>query len=132
MASGTSTPTSAGSYTEAEMVAKLGLAADAADTLKVKEINELLHKKGVNGRGKKPQKAKQLALVCTHEEVQTFRAEKEEEALAVARAKAQKRGPGQLSIEECVARLKRARREQEAVDFIRAAAAAADAAQEKK
>ena len=62
MASGSATPTSAGSYSEAEMVAKLGVAADSSDYFKVKENNELLHKKGVKARGKKAQKARQVAL----------------------------------------------------------------------
>ena len=51
--SGSSTPTSAGGYTEAEMVAKLGVAADSSDYFKVKEISELLRSKGVTPRGKK-------------------------------------------------------------------------------
>ncbi len=42
--------------------------------------------------------------VCTSEEVQAFRAEKE--AKAVAEARAQKREPGQLSIQEAVKRLR--------------------------
>ena len=37
--SGSTTPTSAGSYTEAEMVATLGVAADSSDYFKVKEIH---------------------------------------------------------------------------------------------
>ena len=45
--SGSTTPTSAGSYTEAEMVAKLGVAAESSDYFKVKEINALLLEKGV-------------------------------------------------------------------------------------
>ena len=53
MASGSSTPTSAGSYTEADPVAKLGVAADSSDYFKVKEINALLLKKGVKPWGKK-------------------------------------------------------------------------------
>ena len=58
MASGSTTPTSAGSYTEAEMVATLGVAADCSDYFKVKEINALLVSKGVKPRGKKAQKCK--------------------------------------------------------------------------
>ena len=58
---GSSTATSSGSYTEADMVAKLGVAADAFDYFKVKEINALLLTKGEKGRGKKAQKAKQGA-----------------------------------------------------------------------
>ena len=92
--SGSSTPTSAGSYTEAEMVAKLGVAADSSDYFKVKEISELLRSKGVKPRGKKAQKCKQVALVCTAEEVQAFRQEKEAKALAALVAKKQKREPG--------------------------------------
>ena len=42
MASGRTTPTSAGSYTEAEMVSRLAVAADSSDYFKVKEINALL------------------------------------------------------------------------------------------
>ena len=84
MASGSSTPTSAGNYTEAEVIEKLGVAADASDYLKVKEINELLRRQGTP-RGKTAQKAKQVALACTPGEVQAFRTEKETAALAAAR-----------------------------------------------
>ena len=73
---------------------------------KVKEINALLHEKGVKPRGKKAQKCKQVALACTAAEVQAFRVKKEEEAMASARAKAQKREQGQLTIEETVKRLR--------------------------
>ena len=104
--SGSSTPTSAGSYTEAEMVAKLGVAADCSDYFKVKEISELLRSKDVQPRGKKAQKCKQVALVCTAEEVQAFRQEKEAKALAALVAKKQKREPGQLSMEESVKRMR--------------------------
>ena len=103
MASGSTTPTSAGSYTEAEMVARLAVAADSSDYFKVKEINALLLTKGVKGRGKK---ANQVALVCTADEVQAFRTETETAALAAARAKAQEREPGQLTMEEAVKRLR--------------------------
>ena len=106
MASGSSTPTSAGSYTEADVVSKLGLAADCSDYFKVKEISELLRSKGVKPRGKKAQKCKQVALVCTAEEVQAFRQEKEAQALAALVPKKHKREPGQLSIEESVKRMR--------------------------
>ena len=86
MASGSTTPTSAGSYTEAEMVSKLAVAADSSDYFKVKEINELLHRKGVKPRGKKAQKCKRIALACTAKEVQDFRAEKEAAAQTRQRA----------------------------------------------
>ena len=87
MASGSSTPTSAGSYTEQELVAKLGVAADSSDYFKVKEINALLLEKGVNARGKKALKCKQVALVCSADEVQAFRAKKEAEAAGTAAPK---------------------------------------------
>ena len=105
--SGSSTPTSVGGYTEAEMVAKLGVAADCSDYFKVKEISELLRSKDVKPRGKKAQKCKQVALVCTAEEVQAFRQEKEAKALEALAAKKQKREPGQLSKEETVKRMRR-------------------------
>ena len=104
MASGSSTPTSSGSYTEADLVGKLGVAADSSDYFNVKEINALLLEKGVQPRGKKAQKCKQVALVCSADEVQAFRAKKEAEALAAA--KKQKRAPGQLSMEETVKRMR--------------------------
>ena len=104
--SGSSTPTSVGGYTEAEMVAKLGVAADCSDYFKVKEISELLRSKAVTPRGKKAQKCKQVALVCTAEEVQAFRQEKEAKAVAALAAKKQKREPGQLSMEETVKRMR--------------------------
>ena len=103
---GASTPTCSGSYSEAELLAKMGLQADVSSGLKVKEMSELLGQKGIKGRGPKPQKAKQVALVCTASEVQAFRAEKEAKALGAARAKAQKREPGQLSIQESVKRMR--------------------------
>ena len=67
--SGSTTPTSAGSYKEADLVEKLAVAADSADYFKVKEIEELLRLKGVKARGKKAQKCKQVALACTAEEL---------------------------------------------------------------
>ena len=102
-----STPTSAGSYTEADVAARLGLAADCADYFKVKQISELLRSKGVKPQGKKAQECKQVALVCTADEVQAFRQAKEAEALeALAAAKKQKREPGQLTIKETVKRMR--------------------------
>ena len=102
MASGSSTPTSAGSYTEQDLIAELSTAADASDYFRVKEINALLLTKGVKPRGKKAQKCKRLARACSADEVQAFRAEKEAEALAAVRAKVPKRDPGQLTIQEAV------------------------------
>ena len=84
----------------------LGLAADCADYFKVKQISELLRSKGVKPQGKKVQKCKQVALVCTAEEVHAFRQEKEAKALAALVAKKQKREPGQLSMEESVKRMR--------------------------
>ena len=58
-------------------------------------------------QGKKAQKCKQVALVCTADEVQAFRQAKEAEALeALAAAKKQKREPGQLTIKETVKRMR--------------------------
>ena len=102
--SGSSTPTSAGSYTEADLCEKLTVAADSADYFKVKEINALLRTKGVTPQGKKAQKCKQVVLVCTAGEVQAFWAKKEAEALAAA--KKQKRDPGQLTLEDAVKRMR--------------------------
>ena len=101
--SGSTTPTSAGSYTEAEMVAKLGVAADSSDYFKVKEINALLLEQEVKSRGKKAQKCKQLALACSADEVQAFRAEKEAEALTAAK----KRDAGQLTLQDAFKRVRR-------------------------
>ena len=106
--SGSTTPTSAGSYTEAEVVEKLGLAADSADYFKVKEINSLLLNKGVTPRGRKAQKCKQLALTCSADEVQAFRAKKEVAMLAEMRAKLSKRPPGPLTLVESVKRMRAA------------------------
>ena len=47
-----------------------------------------------------------MALVCTAEEVQAFRQEKEAKALEALAAKKQKREPGQLSMEETVKRMR--------------------------
>ena len=58
-------------------------------------------------QGKKAQKCKQVALVCTEDEVRAFRQAKEAEALAaLAAAKKQKREPGQLTIKETVKRMR--------------------------
>ena len=106
--SGSTTPTSAGSYTEAEMVSRLAVAADCSDYFKVKEINALLLTKGVKARGKKAQECKQVALACTADEVQAFRAEKEAAMLAEMRAKLSKRPSGQLTLVESVKRMRAA------------------------
>ena len=84
------------------MVAKLGVAADAFDYFKVKEINALLLTKQVKPKGKKAEKCKQVALACTAEEVQAFRVEKEAET----RARAKKREPGPLTLQEAVKRMR--------------------------
>ena len=73
----------------------------------MKQISELLRSKGVKPQGKKAQKCKQVALVCTEDEVRAFRQAKEAEVLAaLAAAKKQKRDPGQLTIEETVKRMR--------------------------
>ena len=106
--SDSTTPSSAGSYSEADLVAKLGLAADSFDHFKVKEINSLLLAKKVTPRGKKSQKCKQVALICSADEVQAFSAEKEALLLAEMREKLSKRSPGQLTLVESVKRLRAA------------------------
>ena len=74
---------------------------------KVKQINELLRSKEVQPQGKKAQKCKQVALVCTEDEVRAFRKKKEAEALAaLTAAKKQKLEPGQLTIKETVKRMR--------------------------
>ena len=89
------------------MAARLGLAADCSDYFKVKQISELLRSKGVKPQGKKAQKCKQVALVCTADEVRAFRQAKEAEALAaLVAAKKQKREPGQLTMQEIVKRMR--------------------------
>ena len=60
--------------------------------------------KGVKARGRKAQKCKQLALACSADEVQAFRAKKEAEALAAV--KKQKRDAGHLSLDESVKRMR--------------------------
>ena len=80
------------------MVDKLGVAADSADYFQVKEIEELLRKKGVKARGRKAQTCKQVALACTAEEfasVASFRTQKEMKALTAALAEAGVREAGQ-------------------------------------
>ena len=106
--SGSTTPTSSTSYSEADLCEKLTVAADSADYFKVKEINALLLEKGVTPRGRKAQKCKQLALTCSADEVQAFRAEKEAAMLAEMRAKLSKRPPGQLTLVESVKRMRAA------------------------
>ena len=104
--SGTTTPTSAGSYTEADVAARLGLAADCSDYFKVNEINALLLTKGVKPRGKKAQKCKQVALACSADEVQAFRAKKEADVLAEMRAMLSKRPLEQLTLVDSVKRMR--------------------------
>ena len=104
--SGSTTPTSSTSYSEADLCEKLTVAADSADYFKVKEINALLRAKGVTPQGKKAQKCKQLALTCSADEVRAFRAEKEAALLAEMRAKLSKRPPEQLTLVESVKRLR--------------------------
>ena len=106
--SDSTTPTSANSYSEADVVEKLGVAADTTDYFKVGEIEELLRNKDVKPRGKKAQKCKQVALACTADEVQAFRAEKEAALLAEMRAKLSKRPSGQLTLVKSVKRMREA------------------------
>ena len=79
----------------------LSVAADCYDSFKVSQINRLLRMKGVKPDGRKAQKCKQIAIVCSANEVQEFRAQEDGRIT-------KKRGPGQITIEES---LKRARKE---------------------
>ena len=47
-----------------------------------------------------------MALVCSADEVQAFRAEKEAAVLAVVRKEGQKREPGQLTMQETLKRMR--------------------------
>ena len=56
-------------------------------------------RRGVKPRGKKAQKCKQVALACSADEVQAFRAKKEADVLS-------KRPPEQLTLVESVKRMR--------------------------
>ena len=55
---------------------------------------------GIKSCGPKPHKTKQVALACTGEKVQTFRAQNERAVWGAARAKTREREPRPLSIGE--------------------------------
>ena len=79
MASGITTPTSAGSYTDADVRAQSVWQAEV-HKLKVAQLDELLSRKGVKPRGVKAEKAMEVAWRYTKEEIAEWRA-KQHEAL---------------------------------------------------
>ena len=77
--SGTTTPTSAGGYSDAD-VRRQSLWQAEANKLKVAQLDELLRRKGVKPRGVKAEKAMEVAWRYTKEEIAEWRA-KQQEAL---------------------------------------------------
>ena len=77
MASGSTTPTSAGSYTDADVRAQSVWQAEV-NRLKVAQLDELLSRKGVKPRGVKAEKAVEVAWRYTKEEIADWRAQQEE------------------------------------------------------
>ena len=81
--SGSTTPTSAGSYSDAD-VRRQGVWQAEVNKMKVAqivwraEVNELLSKKGVKPRGVKAEKAMEVAWRYTKEEIAEWRAQQEE------------------------------------------------------
>ena len=76
MASGSTTPTSAGSYTDADVRAQSVWQAEV-HKLKMAQLDELLSKKGVKPRGVKAEKAMEVAWRYTKEEIAEWRAQQE-------------------------------------------------------
>ena len=77
MASGNTTPTSAGSYTDADVRAQSVWQAEV-NKMKVAQLDELLSAKGVKPRGVKAEKAMEVAWRYTKEEIAEWRAKQEE------------------------------------------------------
>ena len=75
--SGSTTPTSAGSYTDADVRAQSVWQAEV-NKLKVAQLAELLSRKGVKPRGVKAEKAMEVAWCYTKEEIAEWRAQQEE------------------------------------------------------
>ena len=67
-----STPSSAGSYTTADVHSQTSWQAEVSK-LKVAQLDELLTKKGVTSKGLKPEKAEMVAWYYTREEINTWR-----------------------------------------------------------
>ena len=74
--SGSTTPTSAGSYSDADVRAQNVWQAEA-NKLKVAQLDELLRRKGVKPRGVKAEKAMEVAWRYTKEEIAEWRAQLE-------------------------------------------------------
>ena len=77
MASGSTTPTSAGSYSDADVRAQSVWQAEV-NKLKVAQLDELLNAKGVKPKGVKAEKAMEVAWRYTKEEITEWRAQQEE------------------------------------------------------
>ena len=75
--SGTTTPTSAGSYSDADVRAQNVWQAEV-NTMKVAQLDELLSKKGVKPRGVQAGKANEVAWRYTKEDIAAWRAKQEE------------------------------------------------------
>ena len=76
MASGSTTPTSAGSYSDADVRAQSVWQAEVTK-LKVAQLDELLNAKGVKPKGIKAEKAMEVAWRYTKEEIAEWRAQQE-------------------------------------------------------
>ena len=77
MASGSTTPTPAGSYSHADVRARTAWQAEV-NKLKVAQLDELLSKKGVKPRGVKAEKAMEVAWRYTKKEIADWRAKQQE------------------------------------------------------
>ena len=74
--SGSTTPTSANSYSDADVRAQSVWQAEA-NKLKGAQLDELLRRKGVKPRGVKAEKAMEVAWRYTKEEIAEWRAQQE-------------------------------------------------------
>ena len=77
MASGSTTPTSAGSYTDADVRAQSVWQAEV-NKLKVAQLDELLNAKCVKPKGIKAEKAMEVAWRYTKDEIAEWRAKQQE------------------------------------------------------
>ena len=75
--SGSTTPTSANSYSDADVRAQSVWQAEA-NKLKVAQLDELLRRKGVKPKGVKAEKAMEVAWRYTKEQIAEWRAQQEE------------------------------------------------------
>ena len=75
--SGSTTPSSAGSYSDADVRAQSLWQAEA-NKLKVAQLDELLRAKGVKPKGTKPEKAIEVAWRYTKDEIADWRAKQQE------------------------------------------------------